>query len=68
MAVTARGGFMALHAVDVRKVFESILTEEAIAPLVKNACFQRRERKLDTVKLVRAMIIAAATGYGGRPT
>jgi hypothetical protein len=57
---------MALRGTDVRKVFESILTEEAIAPLVEKAGLQQRERKLDAVKLIRAMIIAAATGYGGR--
>ena len=40
--------------------------EEAIAGMVDAAQFQQQERKLDAICFVRAMVIAAATGYGGR--
>jgi Transposase DDE domain len=51
---------------DVRKVFESILPDAVVAELARAHKLQERERKLDVVRLVRAMVIAAATGYGGR--
>lgn len=55
-----------MHADDLQAVFESILPEEALKSLVIAAGFQERERKLDAVRLLRAMVIAASTGYGGR--
>lgn len=44
----------------------AVLPDEAIKALVEAAKFQERERKRDAVALVRALVIAAATGYGGR--
>lgn len=55
-----------MQGVDVRRVFETILPDEVLLGFVREAKLQERERKLDALKLLRAMIIAAATGYGGR--
>ena len=55
-----------MDAKDVREVFETILPEEALMAAVQAAGFQTRERKLDALRLLRAMVISAATGYGGR--
>jgi len=55
-----------MQGADVQRVFETILPEGALLELIREAGLQERERKLDGVALVRAMIIAAATGYGGR--
>jgi len=55
-----------LDGEDVKGVFESVLADEAIGRLVEEAGLQERQRKLDAVQLVRAMVISAATGYGGR--
>lgn len=51
---------------DVRRVFETVLPDKVLMKLVVDAKFQERTRKLDALRLLRAMIIAAATGYGGR--
>jgi putative transposase len=51
---------------DVRGVFESILPENVIQEFVHGFKFQERDRKLDAVRLVRSMVIAAGTQYGGR--
>lgn len=50
----------------VREVFEAILPESVLMPLVIKSGLQERVRKLDALGLIRAMIIAASTGYGGR--
>lgn len=51
---------------DVREVFETILPEETIERCIVETKFQLREHKLQVMALLRAMIIAASTGYGGR--
>lgn len=51
---------------DVRRVFETILPDKVLGKLVLKSKLQKRARKLDALRLLRAMIIAAATGYGGR--
>jgi putative transposase len=51
---------------DLRELMEHVLPQEAIVEMVEAAKFQERSRKRDAVGLVRAMVIAAATGYGGR--
>ena len=51
---------------DLRELMEQVLPEEAIVQMVEAAKFQERERKRDAVGFIRAMVIAAATGYGGR--
>ena len=51
---------------DVQRVFETILPDKVLLKLVESAKFQERTRKLDALRLLRAMVIAAATGYGGR--
>lgn len=51
---------------DVKEIFEAILPEEALMEVVRAAGLQQRERKLDALRLLRAMIIAAASGHGGR--
>lgn len=51
---------------DVRELMQQVLPEQAIRDLVEQAKFEERSRKRDAVGFVRAMVIAAATGYGGR--
>ena len=51
---------------DVREVFESVLPEKALAEIIQAAQVQERRRRLDALEFVRAMVISAATGYGGR--
>lgn len=51
---------------DIRDVFEATLPDKQLCEFIEKANFQQRQRKLDALRLVRAMIIAAATGYGGR--
>lgn len=51
---------------DLRDVMEQVLPEEVILGMVEAAKFQERTRKRDALGFVRAMVIAAATGYGGR--
>lgn len=51
---------------DVREVFETILPAEVLMDAVRSSELQTRERKLDALGLIRAMVIAASTGYGGR--
>lgn len=55
-----------LQGVDVREVFETVLPEAAMLDLVEQTGFQKRERKLDAIGFLRAMVIAASTGQGGR--
>ena len=55
-----------MKAADVREVFETILPEELLLDAVRASGLQTRTRKLDAVRLLRAMVIAASTGYGGR--
>mgnify|MGYP007034009861 CR=1 FL=1 len=51
---------------DLRELMEYVLPEDAITELVQAAKFQERTRKRDAVGLIRALVIAASTGYGGR--
>ena len=55
-----------MKAVDVRDVFETILPKKALLDAVYASGLQTRERKLDAIRLLRAMVISASTGYGGR--
>jgi putative transposase len=55
-----------MRGADVQRVFETILPDKVLMKLVESAKFQERTRKLDALRLLRAMIVAAATGYGGR--
>jgi hypothetical protein len=57
---------MTLLGSDVRKVFETILPDKPLLAIAQRAKLQERVRKLDVVRLLRSMVIAAATGYGGR--
>ena len=57
---------MPLKEADARKVFEAILPDDALAEIVAASRFEERSRKRDAIRLVRAMVIAASTGYGGR--
>lgn len=59
----AHGG---LRGSDVREVFEKVLPDDALRQIIEAARFQERQRRLDALQFVRAMVIAAATGYGGR--
>ena len=55
-----------LRGEDVREVFEAVLPEEDLRQIIAKAKFEERSRKRDAVAFVRAMVIAAGTGYGGR--
>ena len=50
----------------MREVFESVLPEEALTETIQAAHVQERRRPVDVLEFVRAMVISAATGYGGR--
>lgn len=56
----------ALRGEDVREVFEAILPEDDLRQIIAKAKFQERSRKRDAVAFLRAMVVAAGTGYGGR--
>lgn len=51
---------------DLQQILEQVLPQDAIQQMVEAAKFQERARKRDAVAFIRAMVIAAATGYGGR--
>ncbi len=55
-----------MDAADLHEVFETILPEQALRAAVEAVGFQARERKLNAVRLLRATVISASTGYGGR--
>jgi hypothetical protein len=55
-----------LNGEDVREVFEAILPEDDLLAIIAASKFEERTRKRDAVAFLRAMVIAAATGYGGR--
>lgn len=55
-----------LRGKDVREVFETVLSEDDLRQIIAKAKFEERSRKRDAVAFVRAMVIAAGTGYGGR--
>lgn len=55
-----------LQGKDVREVFETVLPENELREIIRKAKFEERTRKRDAVALLRAMVIAAGTGYGGR--
>lgn len=57
---------MTILGSDVREVFEAVIADEALMSLVEHEGFQRRERKLDALRFIRTMIVAAASGRGGR--
>jgi putative transposase len=48
------------------EIFEAVLPENHLRGIIKKARFQERTRKRDAVAFLRAMVIAAGTGYGGR--
>lgn len=56
----------ALLGKDVREVFEAILSESDLRDIITKSRFEERSRKRDAVAFIQAMVIAAATGYGGR--
>lgn len=55
-----------LQGEDVREVFEAILPDEALASLMDAAGFQQRQRALHGRAFVRALVLSAAQGDGGR--
>lgn len=55
-----------MRAEDVREVLETILPNDVILKAAEEFGLQQRERKLDVARLLRAMVMSAATGYGGR--
>src|SRR5512133_2172146 len=57
---------MPLTGYDVKEIFEAVLPDEALRDAMDAAGFQQRERKLNGLALIRSMVIAAASGAGGR--
>jgi hypothetical protein len=57
---------MKLSGDDLQRVFTAALPDDVITKLAKATGLQQRERKLEVVRFIRSMVIAAATGYGGR--
>lgn len=57
---------MPLTGSDVREIFETVLPDDALREAISAAGLQQRERKLNSLMLLRSMIIAASTGNGGR--
>ena len=55
-----------MDAASLEETFKSILPESVFSSAIEATGFQERQRKLDATRLLRAMIIAASTGYGGR--
>ena len=55
-----------MDAASVQETFQSILPQSVLKSAIEAAGFQERERKLDAIRLLRAMVISASTGYGGR--
>lgn len=51
---------------DVKAVFETILPDEALMEAVRATGFQERERKMNALLFLRMMVVAAASGSGGR--
>ena len=63
---TTKPAHRPLDGDDLAEIFHAILPDEALAHIIDKARFQERNRKLDAVAFLRAMVIAAGTGYGGR--
>jgi Transposase DDE domain len=57
---------MTMIGVDVREVFEAVIPDDALVSLVEHSGLQRRERKLDALRLIRTMVVSAAGNRGGR--
>jgi hypothetical protein len=55
-----------MRGADIRPIFETVLPEELLMRLANDCGFQQRERKLDSVAFLRAMISAASRGEAGR--
>jgi hypothetical protein len=52
--------------IDLREVLEAVLPDEVLMAAIDAAGFQERERKLEGLRFLRAMILSASTEYGGR--
>jgi hypothetical protein len=55
-----------MAAPQISQIFESVLADDILAPIVTECGLQIRQRKLEALSLVRAMVVSAATSYGGR--
>jgi hypothetical protein len=62
----AKSDEQVLHGSDVRSVFEAVLPDQALQDAMDAAGFQERRRALDGLEFLRAMVISAAQGDGGR--
>ncbi len=51
---------------DVREVYEAALPDEVLLSLIEASGFQQRQRRLQGLEFIRAAVISAATGQGGR--
>lgn len=51
---------------DVREVYEAALPAEALDEMIMASGFQQRQRSLQAREFIRAAVISAATGQGGR--
>lgn len=51
---------------ELQQIMEQVLPESLLREVIETSGFERRERKRDALKFLRAMIIAAASPAGGR--
>lgn len=51
---------------DVREVYEAALPAKVLDEMIKLSGFQKRQRRLQAREFIRAAVISAATGQGGR--
>jgi hypothetical protein len=56
----------AMRGEDLEELLKAIIPDEVLESLVREAKLQERARKLDPLALVRATLLAAAAGHGGR--
>ncbi len=51
---------------DIQEIMETIFSDELLMEVARATGFTERERKMDIVRFLRAMIMTAASGEGGR--
>jgi hypothetical protein len=51
---------------DVQEIMQAVLPEDAMLEVLRASGMQRRERKFEALRFLRAAVIAAAQGQGGR--
>jgi hypothetical protein len=55
-----------MRSEDLEEIMFELLPEPILLRFAEKCRLQERERKMDAVRFLRSMVIAASTGYGGR--